>query len=119
MLSLPASVRIFVAQKPCDLRKGIDALAAEVRAMDLDLFSGHLFVFVSRERNRVKILCWDSGGFVVYYKRLEKGCFKLPKAGADAQSVVIDATSLTMLLEGIDLARVSRPRLWQPRCATQ
>lgn len=117
MLTLPRSVRIFLAHQPCDLRKGIDALSAQVRALGLDAFSGHLFVFVSRERNRVKILCWDEGGFVVYYKRLERGRFKLPRPEPGEQTVQIDAASLAMLLQGIDLTRVARPKLWQPRRA--
>jgi transposase len=114
MLNLPSSVRIFLAHQPCDLRKGIDALNAQVQALGLDAFSGHLFVFVSRERNRIKILCWDEGGFVVYYKRLEKGRFKLPKPKPGEQTAQIDAASLAMLLQGIDLSRVCRPMLWQP-----
>jgi transposase len=114
MLNLPCSVRIFLAHQPCDLRKGIDALCAQVRALDLDAFSGHLFVFVSKGRDRIKILCWDEGGFVVYYKRLEQGRFKLPRPQPGEHTAQIDAASLTMLLQGIDLTRVGRPRLWQP-----
>ena len=119
MLSLPPSVRIFLATKPTDMRKGHDGLFALVRQLDLDPFTGHLFVFTSKKRNRLKILAWSEGGFIVLYKRLERGRFRLPKLSDDESSVRLDATQLTMLLDGIDYSRVRRPVLWQPpACST-
>ena len=109
MLSLPSSVRIYLWTLATDMRKGFDTLGAIVRRSGLDLFSGHLFVFVSRRRDRVKILTWDRGGFVLYYKRLERGRFKLPRMGADRRTVTIDPAQLTMLLDGIDYSRVRKP----------
>ncbi len=114
MLTLPSSVKIFLAAGPVDLRRSIDGLGAIVRARGHDVFSGHLFVFGSRRGDRVKILTWDRGGFVLYYKRLEQGRFRLPQVAADAAEVEIDATALAMLLDGIDLERVRRPRAWSP-----
>jgi transposase len=117
VLSLPTSVRIFLALEPCDMRRGIDGLVHRVRMLEgeLDVYSGHLFVFVSRGRDRIKILSWQSGGFVVVYKRLERGRFKLPRARAGTRLEALDAAALAMLLEGIDYSRVGRPRLWQPQ----
>ncbi len=114
MLTLPSSVKIFLAAGPVDLRRSIDGLGAIVCARGHDVFSGHLFVFGSRRGDRVKILTWDRGGFVLYYKRLEQGRFRLPQITADAAEVEIDATALAMLLDGIDLERVRRPRAWSP-----
>lgn len=114
MLSLPTSVRIFLATEPTDMRKGHDGLFALVRRFGLDPFSGHLFVFTSKGKNRLKILAWTEGGFVVLYKRLERGRFKLPMLAAGETTVRLDATQLTMLLDGIDYSRVRRPKLWQP-----
>ena len=71
-------------------------------------------VFVGRRGDRCKILFWDRGGFVLYYKRLERGRFRLPAVKAEAASVAIDATELAMLLDGIDLVAVKRPRRWEP-----
>jgi transposase len=62
----------------------------------------------------VKILTFSRGGFVLYYKRLETGRFRLPPVDAQAQAVPLDATQLAMLLDGIDVARVERPRAWTP-----
>jgi transposase len=115
MLTIPRSVRIFIASSPIDMRKSIDGLSALVQAeLAGDPYSGHLFVFVSRACNRVKILAWDRSGFVLYYKRLERGQFRMPHMGSDSMSVEIDSTQLSMLLDGIEYGRVRRPKPWQP-----
>jgi transposase len=114
VLTLPWSVRIYLAAGPVDLRKSIDGLGALARERSHDLFSGHLFVFTSRRGDRVKILTWDHGGFVLYYKRLERGRFKLPEIAPGAAEVELDATQLAMLLDGIDVRRVKAPKRWKP-----
>lgn len=114
MLGLPTAVRIYLATSSTDMRKGFDGLAALVEAQGLDLYSGHLFAFLSARRDRVKILTWDRGGFVLYYKRLEKGQFRRPVVDTLTGHVRLDAAELTMLLDGVDLARVRRVQAWQP-----
>jgi len=114
MLALPASVRIYLAVHPVDLRRGIDGLAALVRAQGHDVFSGHLFAFVGRDNDRIKILTWDRGGFVVYYKRLELGRFRLPSIPAGSTQVELEATQLAMLLDGLDVRRVTPAKRWTP-----
>jgi transposase len=115
MLTLPPSVRIYLATEPVDLRRGHDGLYAIVRNQwRMDPFAGHLFVFVGRRANRIKILFWDRGGFVVYYKRLEKNRFRLPRVAPGATTICLDATQLGMLLDGIDTDRVRRARHWTP-----
>jgi transposase len=112
---LPPSVRIYLAAEPVDMRSGHDGLAGIVRnAWKLDLYSGHLFVFTGKRGDRVKILFFDQGGFVLYYKRLEKGRFRLPRVRPGATSIEMDAAELGMLLAGIDIGRVARPHLWSP-----
>lgn len=114
MIGLPSSVRIFLSRVPCDMRKGPDGLAAEVRRLGGEPFSGHLYVFASRRRDRIKILTWDRGGFVVWYKRLERGRFPVPHgAGGDA-TVSLDASDLSLLLDGVDFRNVRRPSRWEP-----
>jgi len=115
MLTLPPSVKIFLFTAPTDMRKGHDGLASlVVNDLGADLFSGHLFVFVSRRADRVKILAWDRGGLALWYKRLEKGRFRLPSIREDASSVQMDSGELSMLLEGIDYSKVRRPSRWEP-----
>lgn len=112
---LPPSVRIYLATEPVDMRRGHDGLAAIVRNQwKLELYGGHLFVFVGRKNDRCKILFFDRGGFVLYYKRLERGRFRLPPVAAGATSLALDSTELAMLLDGIDVSRVRRPTHWQP-----
>ena len=114
MLTLPSSVRIYLAAGPVDLRKSIDGLSALVCGRSHDVYSGHLYAFVSRRGDRVKILAWDRSGFVLYYKRLERGRFRLPKIADDAIEVELEATQLAMLLDGIDVKRVPAPKRWTP-----
>ena len=115
MLTLPASVRVYMAAEPVDLRRGHDGLVAIVRSTwKLNPFDGHLFVFLGKRLDRVKILAWDRNGFVLYYKRLSQGRFRLPAIPRGAQRVEMDATTLAMLLDGIDVKYVCRPTRWQP-----
>lgn len=107
MLSLPPAVRVYVSATPTDMRRSFDGLAQEVLDfLGEDPLSGHLFVFRSRSGKRVKILFWDRSGYVVYYKRLEKGTFRFPQA--DGLCMEIEAAELGLILEGIDLAGARR-----------
>jgi transposase len=112
MLSLPASVRIWIATTPTDLRKSFDTLAEVVRQqLALDPLSGQLFVFKNRRGDRVKLLYWDEDGYVLLYKRLEAGTFRFPEA--EAGRVQVRAADLQMLLDGIDPQSVKRQRRYQ------
>jgi transposase len=103
------SVRIYLSTAPTDMRKGFDTLAALVRAaLGHDPLSGHLFLFVGRHRDRLKILYWDKDGFAIWYKRLEEGTFRLPTPKKAGVSVELKASELAMLLAGIDLTSIKR-----------
>lgn len=120
MLSLPPSVRIFVATQPVDGRKGADSLMVLVRdVLRHDPLGGHLFVFFSRRCDRVRIVYWDRNGFAMWSKRLEHGRFRpgFPKEGALAANL-IEAAELSLILEGIDLAGAHRRPRWEPQPAT-
>ena len=114
MLSLAASTRIFLAIEPCDMRKGFDGLFALVESViRQDPFSGHLFVFRNRRRDRLKIMWWDRDGLVVWYKRLEKGGFQFPTDLASSDDMPparceMRAEEFAMLLGGIDLTDIRR-----------
>lgn len=117
MLSLPPSVRVFVATQLVDGRKGADSLMMIVRdALGQDPLGGHLFVFFTRRRDRVRIVYWDRNGFAMWTKRLEKGLFRPPRpASADVAANVIEAAELALILEGIDLAGARRRPRWEPK----
>lgn len=111
---LPRAVRVYFATAPVNLRKSYDGLSNEVRgALREDPLSGHVFVFLNRRKNQVKLLLWTRGGFTIVQKRLERGTFTFPeRVKSGAASVKLDAHELSMLLEGVEMAR-SSPR-WEP-----
>ena len=110
MIYLPASVRVYLCLTPCDMRKSFDGLHALVREhLELDAFAGHLFVFASRRKDRVKILYWERDGFAVWSKRLEEGTYVVPFGdGAAERRREITAEELAALLSGIDLTQATR-----------
>ncbi len=113
MLGLSTVTRILLFTGATDMRKGFDELMALVMASGENVYSGNLYVFISGRRNRAKILAFQTGGLVLWYKRLARGHFKihLPEGNDRAE---IDSIQLTMLLDGIDFARVRRPPHWTP-----
>ena len=74
-----------------------------------------VYVFASRRRDRIKILTWSTGGFVVWYKRLERGRFPIPPGHGDEPTLALDASELSLLLDGIDFQKVHRPVRWAPQ----
>ena len=109
MIHLPASVRVYLCLTACDMRKSFDSLAALVRSqMELDPLGGHLYVFWSRRKDRVKILYWDRDGFAVWAKRLEEGTYALPFCESGELRREITAQELAALLSGIDLNQAKR-----------
>lgn len=113
MFSVPGSVRVFVATTPVDLRRGFDGLACLTReVLEQDPLSGHLFAFRNRRGDRLKVLFFASGGYCLFYKRLEKGTFRLPSG--TAAGLEIDAGDLGLILEGIDLSAARRRPRWRP-----
>jgi transposase len=110
-----AAVRVFLCTKPTDMRKGFDGLFGMVREfLGQDPLSGHLFLFLNRRRDRVKILFWERDGLVIWYKRLEAGTFQKldPAATTNRQSgqagLELTATDLALLLTGIDVTTAQR-----------
>ena len=114
MIHLPASVRVYLCLAPCDMRKSFDSLQALVREhLELDAFAGHLFVFASRRKDRVKILYWDRDGFAVWSKRLEEGTYAVPFGDSTERRREITVQELGALLSGIDLSTAKRRKRYQ------
>lgn len=108
------AARIWLAAEATDMRCGFDRLAERVRVViGQDPLGGHLFVFRSRRGDRLKILLWDRDGFVLWYKRLESGVFKLPRMSAGSRSVEIRGSELAMILDGIDVSKLKRVRRYE------
>jgi transposase len=126
MLSLPASIRIFVYTEATDMRRSFDRLAQMVEEhLEQDPESGHLYLFFNRRRDCVKMLLWEGDGFVIWYKRLEAGTFAVPGLGAapadgtgnprtaGPAGAQIRARDLNLLLAGADPLRVTRRKRFQ------
>lgn len=108
MIMTPAAVRIFVCTRPTDMRKSFDGLTGLVQeCFRQDPLAGHLFLFVNRRRDRLKLLYFDRDGLAIWYKRLEAGSFEIPTA-AKTNGVEIEPAQLAMILSGIDLQSARR-----------
>ena len=112
---LSAAVRVFLCTRPTDLRKGFDSLSGLVQeCFSQDLLTGHLFLFLNRRRDRMKILYFDRDGLAIWYKRLEVGTFqnRQPTPGAaqlaGSAGIELSVTDLALILNGIDLATARR-----------
>jgi transposase len=106
VFAISAHTKVYLARQPTDMRKsfrGLMALTEAVLRQQPD--SGHLFVFVNRRRDLLKILYWDGAGFCIWYRRLERGRFQLPvtATGAESPGLELSAVQLSLMLQGIDL----------------
>lgn len=107
MLSLPTDTQIFLGVAPIDMRRSFDGIcAAIVETVQGDPLSGHVFLFRGKGGDKIKALVWDRNGFIIWYKRLEKGRFKWPRVAAD--SLEISSQELSLLLDGIDFTKLKR-----------
>jgi transposase len=120
MLTLPPSVRVYVAAEPTDLRRSFDGLSTLVaHGLGHDPLSGHLFVFRNRRGDQIRVLFWDRTGYALFAKRLTRGRFHFAwKPGAGATHVEVEAAELALMLEGIDLSGAHRRPRWQPSPST-
>ena len=98
MLTVPGSARLFLCQQPMSMRKSFEGLSKEVELLfPGEILSGAFFIFLNRHRDHMKVLFWDKDGFVIWYKRLERGSFTWK--WEDSKS--FDRREFLMLLEGI------------------
>jgi transposase len=105
MLTVPSGIRVLVATRPVDFRKGCDGLAALVReTLGQDPFSGTIFVFRSKRADRLKLLAWDGSGLVLFWKRLEHGAFRWPPISDGVMH--LSASQLAALIDGLDWSRL-------------
>jgi transposase len=112
VLTLPTTVRVFVATQPVDCRKSFDGLSIAVaNVLAQDPRSGHLYCFFNRRANQVRVLFWDRTGWCVVAKRLARGRFGLARVrGQEQASMEVDAAELMLILEGIELRDARRRR---------
>ena len=103
MLSIQGG-RYYLYREPTDMRKSFDGLCGiVVSRLGFDPMNGDVFIFINRQRNRIKLLRWEPGGFVLFYKRLEKGTFELPPHKNEGLRQRIDYSDVVMIITGISL----------------
>jgi len=108
----PATIAVYLATGPVDLRGAFDRLAAITRqVLCLDPASGALFLFMNKKRNRLKALWWDRNGFTILYKRLSKGTFALPSfTDVDGVCIELSAQDFAQLLAGLPVETLATHR---------
>jgi transposase len=113
VIALPPGVRVLVATKPVDFRKGADTLAAVAKeALKQDPYAGTVLVFRAKRADRIKILIYDGTGLVLYWKALDQGAFKWPPISDGVMR--LSPAQLSALVEGMDWTRVFAPRRRRP-----
>ena len=109
-----SDIRIFLCTTPTSMNYSFDRLMGRAQEIfDQDPTSGHLFLFMNRDRDRIKILFWDRDGFCIWYKRLERGTFQMLRATNDAEGIELEYSQLVKLLGGLDLRTGRRRRRYR------
>jgi transposase len=112
MFGLSAQQRYFLFPKVVDMRKSFDGLSGIVTGqMGKDVCSGDVYIFLGKDLSRIKLLVWEQGGFVLYYKRLEAGTFALPRPGQG--SIALTYSELCLLVEGVEVEVTRRRKRFQ------
>jgi transposase len=107
MFALSESLHYYLYNQPTDMRKSFDSLCQLVETgIRRNPMSGEVFLFINRPRNRMKLLRWEFGGFILYYKRLESGTFELPAGVPGSSSTVVHWPQLVMMIQGISLRHI-------------
>lgn len=111
MFALTTSNQFLLYSEPTDMRKSFDGLCGIVSLhFGMQATNGTVFVFVNRQRNKVKLLHWMGSGFVLYYKRLEEGTFELPNYALQDASIRLSYSQLVLLIDGISITNIIRKK---------
>lgn len=115
MFSLGSSHRFNLYRHPTDMRKSFDSLCGIIEEqLKGKPLNGEVYVFINRPRNRIKLLHWEHGGFVIYYKRLETGTLETPEYEEKSNCYVMSWTELVMMVDGIRWQKIQRRERWEP-----
>jgi len=110
MIGLTSHHRYYMYNDICDMRKGFDGLSGLIKtSMNRSPLDGSVYLFVNRRRDRMKMLVWESGGFMLYYKRLERGTFELPNSNNSGDNI-LEWETLVLMLTGISLVQDNRKK---------
>ena len=114
MIGLTAYHRYHLYQQPTDMRKGFDGLSGIIaHHCGLDVMDGHVYIFINKRRDKMKMLVWEPGGFMMYYKRLEQGTFDLPLGGSHPTHISISWETLVLMINGIKIEKIIRKKRYK------
>jgi len=115
MFTLSSSHKFHLYSQPTDMRKSFDGLSGLVQNnLENNPCSGDVFIFINRQRNKIKLLHWQGISFTLYYKRLEKGTFELPDYDASVGSITLSYTQMVMIVDGLTIKNIERRKHYQP-----
>lgn len=111
MTGLTQQHRYYIYSVAADMRNGFDGLCGLVRTkMGSNPMNGSVYIFINRRRDRMKMLVWEPGGFMMYYKRLEQGTFDLPENRDEQGRIMISWEVLVMMISGIKMRKIIRKK---------
>ena len=109
MLFRSAENTFHLYSHPTDMRKSFDALSGLVRNnLGNDPTSGEVFFFINKRRDKIKLLYWQGSGYLLYYKRLEKGTFELPRYDASIGSITLTYAQMVMIIDGLSIKNLQK-----------
>jgi len=115
VISLGSQNKYYLYLPPTDMRKGFDGLCGLILSASLgQVTDGHVYVFVNRRRDKIKLLIWDRNGLVLFYKRLEQGTIELPEVEHGQCKLHLSWQTLMFMLEGISLKNITRRKRFNP-----
>jgi transposase len=115
MFALSPENRFHLYSQPTDMRKSFDGLSGLVQnILGRNPSGGDVFIFINKRRDKIKLLHWQGAGFILYYKRLEKGTFELPRYDSSAGSIVLDYAKLVMIIDGLSIKNIQKRKRYQP-----
>jgi transposase len=109
MFTLSSELKFQLFNQPTDMRKSFDGLSALVQNhLGSSPQNGEVFIFINKTRDKIKLLHWQGGGFVLYYKRLEEGTFEIPRYGQNVGSISLGYTQLAMIIDGLSIKNLPK-----------
>ncbi len=115
MFALTADHSYYLYPLATDMRKSFDGLSAVVNhSLEWNACSGDVFIFINRQRNRIKLLHWQGNAFVLYYKRLEEGTFEIPRYDSTVVSITLNYPQLVMLIDGLSIKNLHKRKSYIP-----
>lgn len=109
MFNLSSSQKFYLYSESTDMRKSFDGLSGLILTVqDKAPTNTSVYIFINKQRNKMKLLHWSGGGFVLYYKRLEEGSFELSEYDIDASFIILNYTKIVMLIDGISILNIKK-----------